>query len=82
MFDQFNYHSKYILNGMNTIENLVGNDTMFQDILPEFESNFWAAHDKKAIRDLINLGRIMDKIIDDLKDGNSFVLDRVKKTLK
>jgi hypothetical protein len=76
MFDQFNYHAKYILKGMNSIEDMVGK--MFHEVLPEFEKNFWLAHDKKDVQSLKKLGRIMDKIIDDLKAGNSFVLDRVK----
>lgn len=75
--NRFNYHAKYILKGMNTIESLTGE--MFQKILPEFESNFWKAHEKKAVRELITLGQVMDRIIDDLRAGNSFVLDRMKK---
>lgn len=76
MENRFNYHAEYILKGMNTIEELTGE--MFQNLLPEFESNFWLAHDKKAVRELIILGQTMDKVIDDLRSGSSFVLDRMK----
>lgn len=76
----FNY-SKNILKGMNTVEDLVKNG-MFHEILPEFTANFWLANDQRNEKELRVLSGIMDKIIDDLKAGNSFVLDRVKKSGK
>ena len=72
----FSYYSKNILNGMNTVEGFT--EEMFHVTLPEFEKNFWLAHDQKDIKQLRVLNETMNKIIDDLKAGNSFVLDRVK----
>jgi len=63
---------------MNTVEDIVKNG-MFHELLPEFEENFWKAHEQKNVQVLITLNETLNKIIDDLKAGNSFVLDNLKK---
>lgn len=77
MNNQFAHYSKTILKSMNTVEDITGK--MFHELLPEFEAIFWIAYGAKHTKAMIELNELLNKIIDDLRAGNSFVLNRCKK---
>lgn len=72
----FTFYSTDILKGMNTVEELTGSP--FKTVLYKFEGIFWLAHDQGSIKILAELNEVLKRIIADIKDGNSFVLDQLR----
>ena len=71
-----NYYSNNILKGMATVENFTGTK-LFHEVLPEFDVNFWEAQGQSNVKALRVLNEVLNKIIDDLNAGDSFVFDRL-----
>ena len=63
--NSFSYYSKNILQGMATLEELVGE--MFQNIDAEFEKKFWLAYDSKDMKALKQLNALLNLTIDNIR---------------